>query len=63
MHSLGFNEVVILAAVLGLALLGWVVPDAQRRGKPPVLVFLLIVAFFPLGLLVWLLFRPPLEQR
>ncbi len=31
--------------------------DAKRRGKSPLLVTLLMV-FFPLGLIIWLLFRP-----
>ena len=32
--------------------------DARRRGKSPLLVTLLIFISFPLGLIVWLLFRP-----
>ena len=32
--------------------------DAQRRGKPPLLVCLVVLCTFPLGLLLWLLFRP-----
>jgi cytochrome c oxidase assembly factor CtaG len=36
--------------------------DARRRGKSPFLVTLVIVFFFPLGLIAWLLFRPePLD--
>ncbi len=36
--------------------------DARRRGKSPVLVMLLMLISFPLGLIVWLLFRPePIE--
>lgn len=32
--------------------------DAKRRGKPPLLVSLLVFCSFPLGLLAWLIFRP-----
>jgi hypothetical protein len=32
--------------------------DARKRGKPAILVVLLAFASFPLGLLLWLVFRP-----
>ena len=32
--------------------------DAIRRGKPPLLVTIAVVFFFPFALIVWLLFRP-----
>ena len=45
-----------------LAILWWTLrvcaADARRRGKSPLLVTLLVFVSFPLGLLVWLLFRP-----
>lgn len=34
------------------------VDDARRRGKSPVLVALLVLFSFPLGVIIWLLFRP-----
>lgn len=34
------------------------VADARRRGKSPLLVTLLVLACFPFGAIVWLLFRP-----
>jgi hypothetical protein len=34
------------------------VTDARRRGKSPLLVAILVIFFFPLGLIAWLLFRP-----
>lgn len=38
--------------------------DARRRGKPAILVVLLALVSFPLGLLLWLVFRPePLEPN
>ena len=40
------------------------VADARRRGKSPLLVILAVVFCFPLGLILWLLFRPePLDGR
>lgn len=32
--------------------------DARRRGKSPLLVCIIVIFFFPLGAIVWLLFRP-----
>jgi len=38
--------------------------DARRRGKSPALVVLLCLLLFPLGVIVWLIFRPePLPRR
>jgi hypothetical protein len=34
------------------------VDDARRRGKSPLLVSLLVLFSFPLGVIIWLLFRP-----
>jgi hypothetical protein len=34
------------------------VADARRRGKSPLLVILAVFLCFPLGLILWLLFRP-----
>jgi uncharacterized membrane protein YwaF len=40
------------------------VKDARRRGKSPVLVTLLVLISFPLGLIVWRLFRPePIDPQ
>jgi hypothetical protein len=32
--------------------------DARRRGKSPLLVCMLVFLSFPLGFVVWLIFRP-----
>jgi hypothetical protein len=32
--------------------------DARRRGRSPVLVVLLCLLSFPLGIIIWLIFRP-----
>ena len=34
------------------------IADARRRGKSPLLVILAVFLCFPLGLILWLLFRP-----
>ena len=53
----------LCACALYLALLGlgirWCGQDARNRGKSPVLVCLVVIFFFPLGLILWLLLRPP----
>jgi hypothetical protein len=51
---------VVFALVLGGYLL-WAVGDARRRGKSALLVLIAVVLFFPLGLVVWLLVRPPVR--
>jgi drug/metabolite transporter (DMT)-like permease len=58
-----FAESVLLvigATLLAVAALTirFVWRDARRRGKPPALVVLLCLLSFPLGLIVWLIFRP-----
>ena len=54
-----------VAGILAFALVLWATArDARRRGKSPLLVILLVLISFPLGLIVWLLFRPePLETE
>jgi hypothetical protein len=59
------NEVLFAVALLlalGVVLLTVRVcaRDAKLRGKSPLLVCFFVLAFFPLGLIAWLLFRPPL---
>jgi hypothetical protein len=52
----------VISLVVFLGVLVWIVricaADARRRGKSPFLVTLLVFVSFPLGLLLWLLFRP-----
>jgi hypothetical protein len=45
-----------LAIFIALVRFCW--NDAKKRGKSPILVTVLVLCFFPLGLIVWLLFRP-----
>jgi hypothetical protein len=56
---------IIVPGMIGLIILlafavaiGYCWNDAKRRGKPPLLVSLLVLCSFPFGLLVWLVFRP-----
>lgn len=58
--------VVGIITLLGIAIrMCW--KDARRRGKSPFLVCVIVIFFFPLGLVAWLLFRPEtvdgLERR
>jgi hypothetical protein len=54
------ESLILFAAVIGM--FAWTIRlcviDAQRRGKSPLLVTLLILISFPLGLILWLIFRP-----
>ena len=45
-----------------VAILVWGYLDGKHRGKNPYLVVCLLV-FFPLGLIIWLLFRPEMEEK
>jgi hypothetical protein len=65
MHA-GMGAVAIFGSLglltLAVLLVLWVVSDAMNRGKPPLLVVIAVVFFFPFGLIAWLLFRPPLAE-
>ncbi|HEX2860033.1 MAG TPA: hypothetical protein VHN79_00250 [Lacunisphaera sp.] len=44
--------------------LTWIYGDAERRGKPALLVTILAAAIaWPVSLLVWIALRPPLAPR
>jgi len=67
MHNASFIAVslILAASILWLivAAIRLCAADARRRGKSPVLVVLAVFFFFPLGLIVWLLFRPePIDK-
>jgi hypothetical protein len=63
MSSTGISSIVdyVLALCVLAALVASVVmcaADAKRRGKSPWLVSLMVILFFPVGLMAWLVFRP-----
>ena len=59
---IGLLILCLLLLVLAIAV-RLLAADARRRGKPAVLVVLLAFVSFPLGLLLWLVFRPePVEH-
>lgn len=37
--------------------------DAKRRGKSPWLVSLMVILFFPVGMLAWIFIRPKNQQH
>ncbi|MEJ8757012.1 hypothetical protein WG947_08400 [Pontibacter sp. H259] len=61
-----FAGIGLVGIILGIALLVlyiwsvvWAYKDANRRGKPGWLVALMVALLsWPVGLIVWLLFRP-----
>lgn len=62
--TLSFADYVLALCVLA-ALVASVVmcaADAKRRGKSPWLVSLMVILFFPVGLMAWLVFRPKNHQ-
>jgi hypothetical protein len=58
--SLQWIPLIVTVLYLGIVGIGikLSIKDARRRGKSPLLVCLATVLFFPLGTIVWLLFRP-----
>jgi hypothetical protein len=57
----GFSLGVVLACGLLFLLflsIQMIAKDARKRGKPGLLIALLVLFTFPMGLLLWLLFRP-----
>ncbi len=57
MNSLA-SWIILAWLIFPLLLTRWSVIDAKRRNKSPLLVALIVVLFFPIGLIAWLLFRP-----
>ncbi|HMG84422.1 MAG TPA: hypothetical protein VK574_01690 [Terracidiphilus sp.] len=67
MSANGISSIVDLVLILCIlaALIATVrmcAKDAIRRGKSPWLVTLMVIGFFPFGLLVWLVFRPKIIE-
>ena len=61
MSTIGnLGDIVLLLCILAalIATVRMCAKDAIRRGKSPWLVALLVIGFFPVGLLAWLAFRP-----
>jgi hypothetical protein len=56
------NTISITVLILGLGIIlfscRWAARDADRRGKSGCLVSLLVLLTWPLGLILWLFFRP-----
>ncbi len=58
------DAILVACILIALAVtVGVCAMDAKRRGKSPFLVALLVIFFFPLGMLVWLIFRPELKDE
>jgi hypothetical protein len=48
----------LLVFFLYLASVIWAFGDAQRRGKSGCLIALVVLLFWPVSLILWLIFRP-----
>ncbi len=53
----------IIVLLIWLYVLVWVYKDAKRRGKSGALWLLIVFFFSILGLIVWLIVRPPIQQQ
>jgi hypothetical protein len=54
---------VVLVAVAYIGSIGWAFQDAEARGKSGWLVALIVaVLSWPIGLILWLVFRPAVKQ-
>ncbi|MFC6998812.1 hypothetical protein [Rufibacter roseus] len=65
---LGFGIVALVLALVGLVLyiwsIVWVYNDANRRGKPGLIIAILVALFaWPFGLILWMLVRPNHPNR
>ena len=54
LHVLVLALIVLMLAVA----VTFAMRDAKLRGKSPIAVILLVMSVFPLGLAIWLVFRP-----
>ncbi|MGA8729264.1 MAG: hypothetical protein WB608_10985 [Terracidiphilus sp.] len=58
------DDILAVCILIALAVTVYVCAmDAKRRGKSPFLVALLVVFFFPLGMLIWMIFRPEIKDE
>jgi len=53
----------LVTTVIFVGSLIWAYADAERRNKSGCLVALLVFFFWPIGLLIWLIFRPDGRER
>ena len=53
----------VAATVLVIANGVWAFRDARRRGRSGILIGLLVFCTFPLGVILWLLARPDIEEK
>ena len=60
--ALKFRFTTSIAILLYFGIICWSYVDADRRGKPGILVALLVAIALLLGLILWLIFRPPINS-
>lgn len=63
MNAVGLLLVVAVLLTIFIVTLHACAADARRRGKSPLLVTVLILTFFPAGLICWLVFRPEIRDE
>jgi hypothetical protein len=55
--------ILLAGAVLMIANVVWGFRDGRRRGRSGILVAMLVLWTFPMGVLLWLLFRPEIVEE
>lgn len=58
-----FPIFLIAGAALMVANVVWGFRDGRRRGRSGILVAMLVLWTFPVGVLLWLLFRPDIVEE
>ena len=53
---------VVLWLVIWILIAIWVYKDAERRGKSGVLWLIVVILLGLIGIIIWLLVRPPIQQ-
>jgi len=57
-----FPYLMIAGSVLVIANVVWAFLDAKKRGRSGILIALLVFWTFPLGVILWLILRPPIAR-
>jgi hypothetical protein len=58
-----FPYYVIAGSILVIANVVWAFTDARRRGRSGILVSLMVLWTFPIGVILWLMFRPSIVEN
>jgi len=60
--SLGCLAFVLVLFIIGILIAVWVYRDAEKRGKSGVLWLIVVILLNIVGVIIWLIVRPPIQQ-